>query len=147
MIYDKINNINIYNNIPDDVVNFVKSLNSHIKPGRYNISNSAYANVEEYITRNPSDAKYEAHKNYIDIQILLSGKEIIYIEETKNLSIDIKYDTEKDIMFFSESVIEGLPIVLDGTNFVVIYPHEAHAPQVICGSGQKVLKVVIKIKI
>jgi len=38
-------------------------------------------------------------------------------------------------------------VTLDGTNFMMIYPHEAHAPQVVSESISTVKKVVVKVKV
>ena len=71
MIIDKLENISIYKNIPDEVIRFIKGLNTNTEEKRYEISENCYANVESYTTKDEDIAKFEAHKNYIDIQILL----------------------------------------------------------------------------
>lgn len=148
MIIDKLENISLYKNIPECVVDFVKSLHKNISTGKHILSETIYANIEEYHTKLLKDAKFEAHNKYIDIQILLDGREQIFVTDRKKLTESIPYNQDKDIIFYADSVIDHQPIFLDGTNFVVLYPHEAHAPQVaIAEKPEKVLKVVIKIKL
>lgn len=147
MIVDKLENIANYSEIPADAVNFIRELTDDIKLGKYNIGVSNYANVESYITKNIDDAKFESHKNYIDIQILLSGKERIYVGSVNDMTISVPYSLEKDIMFYDEAVEPYDYITLGDSNFVMLFPHEAHAPQVVVSNPSEVKKVVVKIQI
>jgi len=148
MITDKLNMINKYSEIPQIVKKFVTSISPDISPGRIILSNDIYVNVETYKTKSAIDAKFEAHEKYIDIQILLVGYENIYYTDKSCLSVNEPYSESKDIAFYSEKVNNFPKILLDGTNFVMLYPHEAHAPQVCVGDIKcEVKKIVIKIKI
>ena len=145
MISDKIENLNLYKQIPEYALTFIKDLKKDIPCGKYTLINKDYANIEIYNTKSVTDAKFESHKNYIDIQLLLSGTERIYIQNSQNLNTYIPYDEKRDIEFYSNDVSKSDFITLDTTNFVMLYPHEAHAPQV--GTGKEVKKVVIKLEV
>ena len=94
MIFDNISNIHIYN-LPRVVTDFVSELNSDTKSGRCEICDGIYANIESYNTKLINDAVFEAHENYIDIQILLDGIENIYHCPKENLEVKIPYNKEK----------------------------------------------------
>ncbi len=148
MIYDKLTNIGLYATIPEDVRDFIVNLSPDIKLGRVELSNGNYANVEQYTTKPINEAKFESHKNYIDIQILLSGNERIFVTDSSDLSVLTPYNSERDIIFYSDEVKDYPFVALNGTNFVVLPPGEAHAPQVSSGDiCEEVLKVVVKIKV
>lgn len=149
MIVDKIEKLKLYKEIPSEVVKFLSELDiNNIKLGKRVLSDSIYVNIEEYNTKNIEVANFESHDKYIDIQLLLEGSENIYYASRDNLSVKVPYDETKDIAFYSDSIQCYPYIKLDGTNFMMIYPHEAHAPQVSSGNlSQKVLKVVVKIKL
>lgn len=149
MIVDKIEKLKLYKEIPSEVVQFLSELDiNNIKLGKRFLSDCIYVNIEEYNTKDIEVASFESHDKYIDIQLLLKGSENIYYASRDNLSVKIPYDEKRDIAFYSDG-IQGYPYIkLDGTNFMMIYPHEAHAPQVSSGNlSQKVLKVVVKIKL
>ncbi len=149
MIVDKIEKLKLYKEIPGEVVQFLSVLDiNNIKLGKRVLSDCIYVNIEEYNTKDIEVASFESHDKYIDIQLLLKGSENIYYASRDNLSIKVPYDEKRDIAFYSDG-IQGYPYIkLDGTNFMMIYPHEAHAPQVSSGNlSQKVLKVVVKIKL
>ena len=147
MITDNLKNIDLYSNIPEDAKEFIRNLSSDIAQGKHNLANDNYANVESYCTKSLACAKYEAHEKYIDIQILLEGREKIYYCEKDILTFDTQYDSQKDIAFYKETV-KGNFVELDGSNFVMLFPHEAHAPQVQANNiSENVLKAVLKIKV
>lgn len=146
MIIDQLENVVLYSDIPNEIKDFILNLDANISCGRYNLSGENYANVEIYSTKNLNDAKFESHNNFIDIQILLRGKERIYITQRKGLSISQEYNELKDITFYSNSINSDF-VTIDSSNFVMIYPHEAHAPQVAVNNPMEVKKVVVKIKV
>lgn len=149
MIIDKIENISIYKNIPDIARNFILNLKNEAPSlGKHVLSDSIYANVETYETKLLNNGKFEAHKDYIDIQILLKGQEQIFIAPQNGLTVSEPYDAKRDIEFYSDDISFSQSVKLDGTNFVMLFPHEAHAPQIsIDEKVENVLKVVVKIKI
>lgn len=147
MIIDKIENLSLYSNIPNCAVEFIKGLSDKTPEGKYNLIDANYANIETYMTKIPENTKFEAHNNYIDIQILLSGRENIYYTDRTKLTENQPYNSEKDIVFYNESVEGADFLTLNGTNFAMIFPHEAHAPQAAINKiPQNVKKVVVKIK-
>lgn len=146
MIVDNLKNIDKYSQIPKFVIDFIKNLSNDIKLGRYELEDNSYVNVETYDTKSINNAKFEIHKKYVDIQILLSGKEKIYIEQADKLSMPLEYNEQKDIRFYNDNVDNSDYITLNGSNFVMIYPHEAHAPQIAIDNIPKtVKKVVVKL--
>ena len=149
MIIDKIENISINKKIPEIARDFILSLKKETPSlGKHVLSESIYANVETYKTKLLENGKFEAHKDYIDVQILLKGHEQIFIAPQNSLTMSEPYDAKRDIEFYSNNIRSFQSIKLDGTNFVMLFPHEAHAPQVsIDEKLENVLKVVVKIKI
>lgn len=148
MIIDSIENISIYENIPQNVIYFIKNLTPQTELGHYEIDKNSYANIEIYETKNLNDCKFEAHKNYIDIQMLLSGIEELDYTPVKGLTVSEKYDEIRDIMFFENPDRISDSVILEAGKFALIYPHEAHRPQVAFNANSKtVKKVVVKIHI
>ena len=142
MIYDKIENIDLYN-IPQEAKDFIRSLKSDIDYGKRILNDKIYANVEEYKTR--ETGFFEAHKRYVDIQLLLSGEEIIEVTPAKNLKVKKEYDLNRDIAFYFDGDDYITKVKLSAGSFAVLYPHEAHKPQMAYKSQINVKKVVVKI--
>ena len=146
MIIDDIKNIRKYTNIPLEAAEFLELVNSDVFTGHYDLSDNVYVNVDEYETKTVENCKFEAHKKYIDIQMLIEGEEELDIMPAEDLKISEQYDEERDIMFFENSHKTPDRIQLKPYKFVLIYPHEAHRPQMNSGSeSKKVMKAVAKI--
>lgn len=144
MIYDRIENIDLYN-LDSAAVEFIKNLTPDIECKKHIINDKIYANVEEYTTK--ESGFFEAHRNYLDIQILLSGEEIIEYTPLEGLEVKDEYDSARDIAFYFDCENHVTPLKLSKNIFTVLYPTDAHKPQLIFKSRQKVKKVVVKIKI
>jgi YhcH/YjgK/YiaL family protein len=148
MIIDRLTNLDKYPQIPDYVANFIRGLSKDTECLRYELIDEDFVNVEEYTTKCISNAKFETHNNYIDIQLLLEGEERIYFHSREAITEIEPYDESRDITFYKNSVKDSDYVTLDTTNFVLIYPHEAHAPQVAIADEQtQVKKAVAKVRI
>lgn len=148
MIFDKIENIENYNEISKDVQEFVKKLYEGVEVGRYVLNENCYANVEEYYTKTPEICKLEAHKDYADIQFLLSGKEELQYTNIEGLEVSEEYIKERDIMFFKSPDSRLNSLILSNGYFAYILPYEAHQPQMNYGeTSAKVKKVVVKVRV
>lgn len=80
MIYDKIDNLKLYAGISEDIrlgLEWLRDVNPDIEKGEYELSPRVKAIVFEYTTKEVNENGYEAHRDYIDIQYLISGSERI----------------------------------------------------------------------
>ena len=92
--------------------------------------------------RKAEDAPLEAHKEYIDIQICLSGVDNIAWKATVDCSeISQQYSAENDIMFFSDRADASCAIRKG--QFAIFFPSDAHAPVI---ADERLHKVVFKVK-
>lgn len=104
-----------------------------------------FAPVSEYITKNEEDARYEAHRKYIDIQYVISGKEEIGIAPVTDMKeILQEYDETNDILFFTVNNITNHKA--DPGRFFIFFPGDAHRPNLKDGENSPVKKVVVKVK-
>ncbi|MBG0857956.1 MAG: YhcH/YjgK/YiaL family protein [Bacteroidales bacterium] len=120
---------------------------SKLELKRYDIDgNNVYAPVSEYLTKNEEDARYEAHRRYIDIQYVASGKELIGIAPL-SLQKDIlePYDELRDIVFMT--VTQGVNFSAKPDRFFIFFPGDVHRPGLKDGENSQVRKVVVKVKI
>lgn len=147
MIVDYLENIDKYKEIiPESAAGFLKLVNKDVLPGHYDLNNLVYVNVDEYQTKALENCKFEAHKKYIDIQMLIDGEEEIDILPVDGLKISEEYNESRDVMFFANPAQKPDVIQLKPYKFVLIYPEEAHRPQMNSGSeSKKVKKAVAKI--
>lgn len=132
----------------DKAFSFLKNSNlSTLETGRHNIDgDNLYASISEYLTKNESEARFEAHRKYIDIQYVVSGKEIMQIAPLAlRDTVFQEYDETKDIEFFS--VKEHKSLTATPEKFFIFFPSDAHRPRLKTETADTVRKVVIKLKI
>lgn len=123
---------------------FMKNNNfNSMDSGNYELlDDGTYANIAEYITKD--SAHFEAHRKFIDIQYLSKGKEFIRVSSLDNPTNQVsRYDESKDIEFFDKN--EYTEHLLDGSNFIVLFPKDGHMPCMKVDTNEVVRKIVVKI--
>ena len=147
MIFDDFKNFDLYN-ISPEIKNFILNIDKDIKAGKYEISENAYINIDEYETRDENTIKLEAHRKYIDIQFLIDGAERIYTTDIEGLEVSEKYNDEKDVEFYQTPKRPLNLSYLTKNKFILLYPDDAHSPCINFDNlTRKVKKAVVKIKI
>jgi YhcH/YjgK/YiaL family protein len=114
---------------------------------RYDIDgDNLYAPVSEYVTKNEADAKYEAHRKYIDIQYVISGAEQMSVAPMSSLKeVTEPYSETKDVGFMT--VKESKSFNAGPERFFVFFPSDIHRPGVKIGQNSQVKKIVVKVKV
>jgi YhcH/YjgK/YiaL family protein len=114
---------------------------------RYDIDDdNIYAPVSEYLTKNEEDARYEAHRKYIDIQYVISGSEMIGIAPLSQKQETLEpYSAENDIEFFTVTGDENRLATPD--RFFIFFPEDAHRPGLKVDTNSMVKKIVVKVKV
>jgi len=91
--------------------------------------------------RGHSGARLEAHRQYIDVQLCISGHEEIGWRSLAECHDSTQaYDADRDIEFFAD--IPQIWTPLPPGHFMIFYPHDAHAPLAGEGPTQKVVMKV-----
>ncbi|HPS54263.1 MAG TPA: YhcH/YjgK/YiaL family protein [Sedimentisphaerales bacterium] len=152
MIYDSVENIGTYCDEDDAIaiaVNFVDNFDISQPDGRYEIhGDEVYAMVQTVKTTNANEKFFEAHNNYVDVQMVLEGEERqdVVLLDIDELEIEKDYDSEKDIMFF-KAPEHFSTLIMKPDMFVVYGPDDAHRPCCCVNKPGTVRKVCVKIKI
>lgn len=147
MIIDTLANAECYCRLGDRLAEGLQFLAqtdlSSLALGRHDIhGDECFALVSEYETKPLDQAVWEAHRRYIDIQCLASGREQIGYAALDSLTTDTEYDASKDAEFLKGS---GDFLTLVPGTFAVFYPQDAHMPGLDSGSRSHVRKIVIKV--
>jgi YhcH/YjgK/YiaL family protein len=114
---------------------------------RYDIDDdNLFATVSEYISKNEETAKFEAHRKYIDIQYVISGKEVMNVAPIATVKeILVPYDATKDIEFVAVKEIVSFKANTD--KFFIFFPGDVHRPGLKDGVNSPVRKIVVKVKV
>ena len=111
--------------------------------GKYEIrGEDCFVMFVEATKRPISEAKLEVHDRYIDVQVVLEGKEGFGWKPRVECVRPVgAFNTEKDILLFDDAY-EGVVEAKSG-EMVIFFPEDGHAPLV--GEGP-VRKAIIKVK-
>lgn len=112
---------------------------SHIIDG-----NDIFVNIVEYETKTRKERFWEAHRQYIDLHLMLSGTEIIDLNFIGNMNL--KDYIEKDD-FLQMDGTSNSSIILNDGDFLICYPEDAHMTAIKENNSSVIKKAIFKIKL
>lgn len=98
-------------------------------------------NFADACPKTKEEALLETHNDFIDIQIPLSGVEVMGYTPRTDLP-EAAYNAEKDITFY-EGLATNYLTVKPGM-FTIFFPEDAHAPGI---TPDGVRKVIVKVRV
>ncbi len=105
------------------------------------------ANVESYETKPVDERRFENHRMYGDVQVMLEGDERQDFAAVADPVTDGGYQTARDVEFF-QPLSSYTPVHLRPGCFVVYQPGELHRPGVaVGGEPGSVRKVCMKVRV
>ncbi|KOH46697.1 YhcH/YjgK/YiaL family protein [Sunxiuqinia dokdonensis] len=117
-----------------------------LDPGKYPLlGDQVFATVSEYSTKTPEEARWEAHRKYIDLQYLIEGEERMGQMPLSSALAPQQYDADKDLIFFGEQ--EGEYFTATPSCFFLFFPEDVHRPGILIEESKPVKKLVIKIAV
>lgn len=158
MIIDQLKNASLYSKINKKIetaLNYLRDTDlSNLKPGgyepiryepiRYEIDGSdIFALIQTYDTKPKENGFWEAHRQYIDIQYVIKGTELIGYANIDHLRSG-GYDDAKDLLVLYG---DGVFLEVREGNFVILMPQDAHMPGIAVTTSQSVAKIVLKVHV
>lgn len=137
--------------LPECIKNALTSIEkidfSSLKEGKYMLEDGSKLIFSEYETQPLGNkVRVEGHKKFIDIQIVFEGEETIGVLSADQIQDKLDYDETNDV-WTAEIVAAKMELInLKEQDFLVLFPMDAHAPQ-LTGGKEPVLvkKGVIKV--
>ncbi|EHV9142464.1 YhcH/YjgK/YiaL family protein [Salmonella enterica] len=103
-----------------------------------------FMNVMAFDTTEPDSKRYEQHREYLDVQILLSGQERIDCGPLDAATACDAFHEDDDYQL-CDAVEPCQTLHMQPGMFAVFLPGEPHKPGCISGTVQTISKVVIKV--
>lgn len=146
MIIDSLKNLSNYaalNPWFKQAVEFVASHDlSTLLPGKIVLDpDNLIVNVNKIGIKTPDAAKLETHRQFIDIQIPVSGPETMGYTPADTLPSS-HYDADNDIAFYPGLADEYFNLVPG--MFAVFFPSDGHAPGI---TPTGLTKIIIKVRV
>lgn len=114
-------------------------------PGTYAIDGKEiYAMVMDITTCPVADKRPEIHKDYVDVQFVAQGREMLgFAPDVGDLSITDGKE-ESDIYFYNDVGDESYLVATKGC-YNIFFPNDIHRPGCMVEHPDKVRKVVVKV--
>ncbi len=127
---------------------YLRGVDGTQEMGRVDIAgDDVFAIVQTYTTKPLEKALFEAHRKYIDVQFIHSGRETILWAPLATMGEETRaYTVEKDAALW-KLVPDVIPLHLSAGHFAILYPEDAHAPCVEWDTPSEVFKVVVKVAV
>ncbi len=108
---------------------------------------NVYVNRDTYVARPLEECYFEGHDKYLDMQIVLKGKEGFgYTDITDpGLVVTTPYNKEKDVTKYQNKATNEIYITLE-EGYALVFPEDIHLAKLDV-DGKTIEKAVIKIKL
>ena len=108
-----------------------------------------YVLLSEAETREPAQVRFESHRRYIDIQLVVRGQESIGVAPLAGLVSTEPYDPARDIEFFAVPRVlkKSGTLALRAGDFAVFTPGDAHRPSLHLDGPHVSRKAVLKVSV
>lgn len=148
MIIDHIQNAALYYNLGEGIEQALRFLQNNdlmsLENGKHSIiGDQVFAIVQEYDTKDATFEKLESHKQFIDVQYMVSGNERMGHSLLLSQKPSRHYNPEDDYMLFDESP-DFFSLIREGM-FTIFYPTDLHMPCIQNHKPAFVKKIVIKV--
>lgn len=131
----------------DEAFAFITNTNlDTLSVGKHAIDgDNVFATVSDGPTKDLDKTSWEAHHNYLDFHLVISGREKVGVMNAKTAKVTSPYDPAKDVENFDINT-KGDWYIEDPTTLYIFFPQNSHRPGVHVDGYDKVKKLVIKIK-
>lgn len=114
---------------------------------RVELGDGVFALEQAYTAKPPAEGRWEAHRVYIDVQVVVSGDELMEVTEVSRLTVAEDHTPAKDLLFFDQNG-EGSVLRVRAGELAVFYPADAHKPSLAAGVPASVVrKTVVKVPV
>jgi YhcH/YjgK/YiaL family protein len=148
MIVDTLANVQLYRGLNpriDRAFEYLRTTDlAALAPGDYEIDGKdIFARSLTYTTRVPENGVWEAHRRYIDLQVMVQGAERVCYAPLSHLEQGT-YDEAKDFLRLSG---DGDLVTLPAGSFMLLWPGDGHMPCLAVDAPEPIKKVVVKIAV
>ena len=147
MIFDQIKNLSSYRTVLPGIAAVEAFLSTADLPslaaGKIQLGGGVVCNVNRYEPK--AESKWEAHRNYIDLQYVVKGAETMVYAALDDAKDADDYNAQKDLQFFG-GVSRAVSMDFTDGDFALFFPQDVHMPGLKNKNTEgEVLKLVFKI--
>ena len=149
MILDKLENADLYYDIVPGLERFVQFFNDNdleVFPAcKVRLDgDDLFINIIDLQGKDEKDLPMEAHRDYIDIQLPLTGSETMGWKPQEDCQqVSKEYDEGKDVELYKDD--SQIRFDVPTGYFVVFFPSDAHRPGI--APGRSLRKLIVKTRV
>lgn len=113
---------------------------------KLDVSDGLFLIEECYLTKDPATVRWEAHREWADVQVILAGEERMEVADVGNLTIKEDLSPQRDMQYF-EDYGKGSALRLKAGDVAIYLPVDAHRPCLRIGESALVRKLVVKVRL
>ncbi len=148
MIYTRINELNQYTGLNANLDKAIKLLETidlkALQLGKNVIDDDIAIMKFEYFADGKENDFFEGHEKYLDIHIVLEGKEAITCLNRNKAKQRAPFDELNDVGFYDGEY--DSKFILDKDDCLIVFPSDLHQPKIKVNEN-KIIKIVFKVKI
>ena len=146
MIIDKFDNIRFYSCMLNNLENGLQAVEALRNPesGKYEFDGGFFM-VQKGDTKPMAEGTFEAHRKYVDVQIVLEGSEEMAWADLEDLREEGEYDGDKDKAAYTGSEENTMKITA-GMCYIA-FPHDGHKAVRHTAEQQSYTKIVMKLPV
>lgn len=102
------NKLDVIREVSEVAYNHAKSfVLSKVEDGSYTLDKGVIANVMTYNTKPIEFTKYQNHRKYIDVQLILYGQELMAVDNIKTMMdrIIVEYDEKRTLLYTTTMMV------------------------------------------
>ena len=149
MIYDSLKHMEAYQGVHPGIYKGLELLRdtdfSKLEDARVEVDGENLFYLLQSYESKPANDTPEAHKKYVDIQFLISGREKMGVGALEDMKEEVEAHPDRDLWLYHGPA--SASFVLEGDKFMVAFPGDAHAPCIAVDAPEQVHKVVVKVKL
>ena len=149
MIFGNINHLEEFSFLENEILTCFAYAKTHdlasLETGSHEMDGERiFVNIVEYMTTTPEERFWEAHKNYLDIHLMLKGTEQIDLNFISNMERKEYVEAED---FLPMEGKKKASVILEEGDFLICYPEDGHRTAVMADEPERIKKAIFKVKI
>jgi YhcH/YjgK/YiaL family protein len=114
---------------------------------RVDLGDGVFAMEQVYVPKPRSEGFFESHRNYIDVQVIVAGAEVMEVEDIARLTVTRDYDAERDLLKYATLAPHAARLVQRAGDVALFWPADGHMPSLALDPAAPglVRKTVVKV--
>lgn len=114
--------------------------------GRIELAGGAFALEQVYHPKPRPEGFFESHRKYIDVQVIVSGAELMELADISRLDVAETYNPERDFIKYAD--LAGATVLRLGPgDAAIFFPDDGHMPSLRWHGAGLVRKTVVKVPV